>query len=270
MIISQIYLQRLILKYSEGSLSNYRFTSSSDDRNNPSRRRNVVFDSNEASTNGNRTSKNNQNATEGNRDRFNGRENLPTFDIVVQPPSPTSSSSNQNQANSQSSRKSSNDSKGRYSSLKTSHSDDPSNLSNSSTVNQSQDQDEEDDDEPTNFTSKIKKISQKIFKNFTTFSGQGVLQMENGRPFNFWRWKDFSSYIIFILIFIAIQTILYLLLGSFPTYISILGYLALGLESTLPIPQLISNQKRKSLSGFSIIVLLGWVGGDLFKTGYFM
>ncbi|MCO5558443.1 hypothetical protein L7F22_012026 [Adiantum nelumboides] len=89
------------------------FTSSSDDRNNPSRRRNVVFDSNEASTNGNRTSKNNQNATEGNRDRFNGRENLPTFDIVVQPPSPTSSSSNQNQANSQSSRKSSNDSKGR-------------------------------------------------------------------------------------------------------------------------------------------------------------
>ena len=45
----------------------------------------------------------------------------------------------------------------------------------------------------------------------------------------------------------------------------ILGFIALGLESTLPIPQLISNYKQKSLYGFRMSTLIGWVGGDTFK-----
>ena len=64
--------------------------------------------------------------------------------------------------------------------------------------------------------------------------------------------------------------VLHLLLGSLHTYIALLGYFALGLESTLPIPQAISNQRRQSLSGFRWTVLLGWLGGDLFKTVYFL
>ena len=35
------------------------------------------------------------------------------------------------------------------------------------------------------------------------------------------------------------ETILYLIFGGFKVFISILGFVALGLESTLPIPQLI-------------------------------
>jgi hypothetical protein len=38
-----------------------------------------------------------------------------------------------------------------------------------------------------------------------------------------------------------------------------LGLLALGLESTLPVPQLLSNHQRKSTEGFSDLVLAGYV-----------
>jgi hypothetical protein len=90
------------------------------------------------------------------------------------------------------------------------------------------------------------------------------------RPFGFWTWQTMNSYIIFLVLLIIFLAILQLLFGSFSTYISILGYFALGLESTLPIPQAITNQRRRSLSGFRWSVLLGWLGGDLFKTIYFL
>ena len=47
------------------------------------------------------------------------------------------------------------------------------------------------------------------------------------------------------------ETILYLILGRFDVFISILGFVALGLESTLPIPQLI----RLIFMGFRLHVL---------------
>ncbi|EST08183.1 hypothetical protein PSEUBRA_002270 [Kalmanozyma brasiliensis GHG001] len=90
------------------------------------------------------------------------------------------------------------------------------------------------------------------------------------RPLNFWQWSDYNSYLVFLLLLILLLTLLYLLLSWSSTFISILGYLALGLESTLPIPQLISNYRRKSLAGFRSSVLVGWLGGDSFKLLYFV
>ncbi|KAG9123523.1 hypothetical protein FRC07_014834, partial [Ceratobasidium sp. 392] len=52
-------------------------------------------------------------------------------------------------------------------------------------------------------------------------------------------------------------------------FVDTLGFLALGLESTLPLPQLYSNYRQKSLYGFRMSTLLGWVGGDSYKTIYF-
>jgi len=277
MIISQIYLMQLLLKYREGSFANVRFTGSSSDRSNR-----VVFDSENANLSGS--------GGKVNTKRFNGGGNLPTFEVVVQPPSPTSSSSNQGSSNNVGgngngsnrpsssifdSSKSSRDERGKYSSLKTSHSDDPTNLSNSS-VQDNEEEDQEEDTSPVSLFTRTKRNVMRSFKRSvpelqsTSTSGTGFLRIQNNRPFNFWKWSDFSTYLIFISIFIVSQGILYLLLGGFPTYISILGYIALGLESTLPIPQLISNQKRKSLSGFSVVVLGGWVIGDTFKLGYFL
>nr|VWO94617.1 FimK [Ganoderma boninense] len=89
------------------------------------------------------------------------------------------------------------------------------------------------------------------------------------RPFAFWQWSTYSQYIEFLAGFILCQAILFLILGRSDLFISALGFVALGLESTLPIPQLISNYKQRSLYGFRMSTLIGWFGGDSFKTVYF-
>jgi len=89
------------------------------------------------------------------------------------------------------------------------------------------------------------------------------------RFFSFWQWPFYAQYIEFLAGLILCQAILFLIFGRFEVFTSMLGFLALGLESTLPIPQLISNYKQQSLYGFRASTLLGWVGGDSFKTVYF-
>ncbi|KAF9820896.1 hypothetical protein IEO21_01123 [Rhodonia placenta] len=89
------------------------------------------------------------------------------------------------------------------------------------------------------------------------------------RPFAFWQWPTYTQYMEFLAGFILVQAILYLIFGRSEAFIFVLGLIALGVESTLPIPQLISNHKQKSLYGFRMTTLLGWVGGDAFKTVYF-
>ncbi|KAF7430594.1 hypothetical protein PC9H_006302 [Pleurotus ostreatus] len=91
----------------------------------------------------------------------------------------------------------------------------------------------------------------------------------SSRPLSFWQWATFTQYIEFLAGFILVQGIAFLIFGRSKLYVSILGFVALGLESTLPIPQLISNYKQRSLYGFRMSTLLGWVGGDSFKTWYF-
>ncbi|PIL25050.1 hypothetical protein GSI_12939 [Ganoderma sinense ZZ0214-1] len=89
------------------------------------------------------------------------------------------------------------------------------------------------------------------------------------RPFSFWQWSTYTQYVEFLAAFILCQAILFLILGRSDLFISALGFVALGLESTLPIPQLISNYKQRSLYGFRMSTLIGWFGGDSFKTVYF-
>ncbi|EPT00954.1 hypothetical protein FOMPIDRAFT_1023512 [Fomitopsis schrenkii] len=91
----------------------------------------------------------------------------------------------------------------------------------------------------------------------------------SSRPFAFWQWTTYTQYLEFLAGFVLCQAILFLILGRSQTFIFILGMVALGVESTLPIPQMISNHKQRSLYGFRLSTLLGWVGGDAFKTVYF-
>ncbi|KAJ7695134.1 hypothetical protein B0H17DRAFT_1159014 [Mycena rosella] len=91
----------------------------------------------------------------------------------------------------------------------------------------------------------------------------------SSRPFSFWQWSTYTEHVEFLAGLILFQAILFLILGGFPIYVAILGFVALGLESTLPIPQLISNYKQRSLYGFRMSTLIGWAGGDAFKTAYF-
>ncbi|KAK0218008.1 hypothetical protein IW262DRAFT_1275612 [Armillaria fumosa] len=85
------------------------------------------------------------------------------------------------------------------------------------------------------------------------------------RPFSFWQWSTYTQYIEFLAGFILLEAILFLILGRSDVFVSLLGFVALGLESTLPIPQLISNFKQRSLYGFRMSTLIGWAGGDSFK-----
>jgi len=86
---------------------------------------------------------------------------------------------------------------------------------------------------------------------------------------SFWQWPTYIQHIEFLAGLILCETILYLIFGRFNVFISILGFVALGLESTLPIPQLISNYKQSSLYGFRMSALIGWVAGDSYKVAYF-
>ncbi|OCH91027.1 hypothetical protein OBBRIDRAFT_556842 [Obba rivulosa] len=61
----------------------------------------------------------------------------------------------------------------------------------------------------------------------------------SARPFSFWQWPTYTQYLEFLAGFILCQAILFLIFGRSKIFISILGFVALGLESTLPIPQVI-------------------------------
>jgi len=90
------------------------------------------------------------------------------------------------------------------------------------------------------------------------------------RPLNFWQWPNYGSYLDFTAGYIVALGLIYLVLHGSTVFLSTLGLLGLGLESTLPIPQFVTNFRRKSLEGFRTTVLLGWVGGDTFKLLYFL
>lgn len=75
----------------------------------------------------------------------------------------------------------------------------------------------------------------------------------------FWSWDHYLDYINCLLAFTTVIAFLYLIFRQYPAFIEILGALSLGIESTLPLPQCISNFKQRSTSGFSLLVLASWV-----------
>ncbi|PWN49846.1 hypothetical protein IE53DRAFT_124354 [Violaceomyces palustris] len=59
------------------------------------------------------------------------------------------------------------------------------------------------------------------------------------RPFGLWQWQNFLSYLAFLVGYVTVLGLFNLILGRSSVYVAALGFLALGLESTLPIPQLL-------------------------------
>lgn len=52
-------------------------------------------------------------------------------------------------------------------------------------------------------------------------------------------------------------------------YSSLLGYIGLGVEAVLPVPQILANARARSCKGFRVSVLFSWIGGDAMKLFYF-
>ncbi|GAA6012301.1 hypothetical protein JCM11491_007086 [Sporobolomyces phaffii] len=89
------------------------------------------------------------------------------------------------------------------------------------------------------------------------------------RPANLWQWETFPPYLEFTALLLLLHCVLFLFLHKVNFYVELLGFIALGLEATLPIPQLIVNYTNKSTAGFRHTVLAGWFLGDAFKTIYY-
>ncbi|CAO3649836.1 unnamed protein product [Mucor hiemalis] len=85
----------------------------------------------------------------------------------------------------------------------------------------------------------------------------------------FWGWDNYLDYINCLLIFTTIVGVFYIFLHQYDTFIEILGFMSLGLESTLPLPQLLTNFKNRNTDGFSMLILATWFLGDGFKAFYF-
>lgn len=85
-----------------------------------------------------------------------------------------------------------------------------------------------------------------------------------------WAWNHYIDYINFLLGFTTFVAVLYLLLGRFPAFVEVLGFVSVGIESTLPVPQCISNFRRRSTAGFSFLVLGSWVCIGSRKEGNIM
>jgi hypothetical protein len=52
-------------------------------------------------------------------------------------------------------------------------------------------------------------------------------------------------------------------------YSSLIGYLGLSIEATLPLPQIISNARSRSCKGFRVSVIASWLAGDCMKMFWF-
>ncbi|KAI8139378.1 hypothetical protein BJV82DRAFT_627040 [Fennellomyces sp. T-0311] len=85
----------------------------------------------------------------------------------------------------------------------------------------------------------------------------------------FWAWDYYLDYVNFLLGFTTVIAVLFQILDN-AWFIETLGVVSLGIESTLPLPQCVSNFKRRSTEGFSAVVMATWFLGDGFKLFYFL
>jgi hypothetical protein len=84
---------------------------------------------------------------------------------------------------------------------------------------------------------------------------------------------DTLRYWQFLLYLFISLTVCELLLAPIPPlynlYSPVTGYLGLSVEATLPLPQIISNERTKSCKGFRLSVLASWLAGDAMKIFWF-
>jgi solute carrier family 66, member 2 len=95
---------------------------------------------------------------------------------------------------------------------------------------------------------------------------------DSPRPYNFWQWRPARPYWSFLSYFTLALLVMHVLMSStsvFIPYTSLLGYVALAIEATLPIPQLLANYRRRGCKGFRFSVIVNWLIGDAFKMWFF-
>ncbi len=103
----------------------------------------------------------------------------------------------------------------------------------------------------------------------TPFGGMEKGKVQRGRPYDFWQWRSARPYWSFLAYLTLGLAGLELVLGRMPGYSQLLGYVALAVEATLPLPQMVENQRKRSCRGFRPSVLGNWLLGDVMKMVFF-
>ncbi|XP_063971761.1 solute carrier family 66 member 2-like isoform X1 [Lytechinus pictus] len=85
----------------------------------------------------------------------------------------------------------------------------------------------------------------------------------------FWKWTRFVDYVLFMALFCISGGVVTYFLSSFSVYVETIGFLAVFTEAMLGSPQFYHNFRNKSTQGMSVKMVMFWLSGDLFKTGYF-
>ena len=86
------------------------------------------------------------------------------------------------------------------------------------------------------------------------------------RPLRFWQWRTRRPYWEFLAYYSAFLVALQYVIGTHDGYVGLQGYVALGVEAMLPLPQILENQRSQSCKGFRFSVLVNWLVGDAFKA----
>eukprot|EP00127_Corallochytrium_limacisporum_P004820 Clim_evm3s183 gene=Clim_evmTU3s183 len=95
-----------------------------------------------------------------------------------------------------------------------------------------------------------------------------VRSIFDGRWRDFWNWTEFEDYVIFFLLFSAGVGLLCLVLADVQGFFDVLGAVGLLLESTIGVPQFMSNWRAGHAKGVSLRMIAGWLTGDLFRLYY--
>lgn len=81
------------------------------------------------------------------------------------------------------------------------------------------------------------------------------------------RYWEFLLYLFIGLV--ACELILSPLPWFYSAYSATIGYVGLGVEATLPLPQILANHRSRSCKGFRFSVLVSWIAGDIMKMFWF-
>lgn len=87
---------------------------------------------------------------------------------------------------------------------------------------------------------------------------------------HWWVWSDFASFVSAWATIVAALCLVTVLGWNSEFVAQAVGMLALGLEATMGLPQLLQNAARGSTEGLSTVLILGWVAGDLVKVATYL
>ncbi|KAI7868240.1 hypothetical protein BDF14DRAFT_1724977 [Spinellus fusiger] len=112
--------------------------------------------------------------------------------------------------------------------------------------------------------------SESIATSINTLGSQEALISCSSHPPHPWHRQYYRGYLQCLCFLAAILTLLSVPFGKSSLFLQGMAWICLGLDTVLPVPQLLSNYHRRSTAGFSGVLLSAWLTSDSAKLFYFL